>query len=53
MPGLAMSTVPRGIGKGRLWEVGGENNRGHGTGRRSRPRSEQGGQLGSELPHGP
>lgn len=53
MPGLATSTVPRGIGKGRLWEVDGENNRGHGTGRRSRPPSDQGGQLGSELPHGP
>lgn len=48
-----MSTVPRGIGNGRLWEVGGENRRGHGTGRRSRAGSEQGGQLGSELPHGP
>lgn len=48
-----MSTQPRDRGKGRLWEVGGENHRGDGTGRRSRPGSEQGGQLGSDLPHGP
>lgn len=36
-----------------LWEVGGENHRGHRTGRRRRPGSELDGQRGSELPHGP
>ena len=50
--GLAMN-----IDQGRLERVElckyMENHRGHGTGRRSRSRSELGGQQGSELPHGP